>query len=190
MMNSIPLGIHLLFFNYSSAKDTSGFHNMAIPHCTRNADFFLANWLQIFLVNTQKGDWWVMSGFCFCFLSFEEVLCGGPLVAATHSKCRGRLGHVQSGGKGDSWMIKDEERGSEVGRKGLASRGLMVRKEPPPPPTPTPHTQIPTCLNRESAAFHISFQAHHRPLWSLANHSKWGIWLTIEYSINVANHIC
>lgn len=135
--------------------------------------YFLANWFKIFRVNTQKEDWWVRSGFCFLFL--EEVLCGGP-DAAAHFQRQGRLGHVQRRGEGDRRMIKDKERGSEVERKGLASRGLKVREELLPPPI-----QIPMCLRvgvaqlgRNSVASHISFHLNHRPLWGPAKHSKWG----------------
>jgi hypothetical protein len=51
-------------------------------------------------------------------------------VAITHFKWWGKLGHVQSRGEGDSRMIKEEERGSESERRGLASRGLKFREHP------------------------------------------------------------
>lgn len=107
--------------------------------------YFLANWFKIFRVNTQKEDWWVRSGFCFLFL--EEVLCGGP-DAAAHFQRQGRLGHVQRRGEGDRRMIKDKERGSEVERKGLASRGLKVREEPLPPPHTHPDSHVPKGWSR------------------------------------------
>lgn len=193
VMNSVPLGINPIFFISSSATDTSGFHSKPLLPCAAantECRYFLANWFQIFWVSTQKKNWWVRSGFCFLFL--EDVLCGGRDDVNAHLQRQGRLGHVQSRGEGDRWMIKDKERGSEVERKGLASRGLKVRKE-----TPThTHTQIPMCLRvgvaqlgRNSVASHVSFHSNHRPLWGLEKHSKWGTWFSVEYSGNVANPI-
>lgn len=133
-MNSVPFGkIPFSLTISSSATDTSGFHSLPLLPCAAantECRYFLANRFQIFWVNTQKEDWWIRSGFCFLFL--EEVLCGGP-DAAAHFQRQGRLGQVQSRGEWDRQKIKDKERGSEVERKGLASRGLKVRKEPLPP---------------------------------------------------------
>lgn len=73
----------------------------------------------------------------FLFLRGSSVCWS--LVAATHFNRWGRLGHVQSREEGDSRMIKEEERGSESERKGLASRGLKFREQSSPPPHPNSH---------------------------------------------------